>query len=161
MFPVAYVRSDTLDASGRTIGDNTNPAIHPTGANVTILLGDIWSNLLSDEQYGKWIVVHENNHGFLWQRPRIYNKLGRLARESFVVDITDPNVFPTRYAANNFDTRVEYLVEGMTGLVWDITGEQSPTVDDHVYRVRVADITNESGDTLERWIRRELEGFIG
>jgi len=116
----------------------------------------------SDQQYGKWIVAHENNHAFLWLTfgSAGYDSIGALARQNFVVDITNGNVFPTTYAANNFDTRTEYLVEAMTGMIWDITGEASPTVNDHVYRVSVSQITSASGETLEQWIRRMMPGFV-
>jgi RHS repeat-associated protein len=162
MFPVVYVRSDSLSSSGRTIGDNTNPAIHPTGANVTVLLGDVWSNLLNDQWYGKWIVVHENNHAFLWINFGAggYDSIGKLAHETFVIDPSDSNVFPTAYAAKNYDTRTEYLTEAMTGLLWDITRSQPPGVNDHNYQVSVSQIKSASGETLEDWIHRLMPSFI-
>lgn len=176
-FNVTFVRSST-EPTGRTIGNNTNLSIHPYGANITILLGNTWSSLLKDQQYGKWVVVHESNHAFLWDRfvalgP--YSAFGQKAYETFVTKIKDPTKrrFPTKYAADNYDTGTEFIAEGMTGLVWDIAKEPFATVADHryasegvvppggvTYPYNVKDIPSFEGVSLRDWIVQELPSFI-
>jgi hypothetical protein len=163
MFRVSFVRSQDLAAAGQTIGDNTNLSIHPSGSILTILLGDLWSSNLGDAQYGKWLVVHESNHSFLWNiygtRQR-YQEIGQSAQRTFVTNPSDSNVFPTQYAAQNYDTGTEYLAEAMTGMVWDVTGQSSPQTQPHVYQHPVNGIVKNQGVALDDWIRQVISYFM-
>jgi RHS repeat-associated protein len=161
MFKVVYLRVPSLPrgAGGLTVGDY-NAGFHPQSTSINVLLSDAWSSLLQNTQYGKWLVVHETNHAFLWlirgDLDAQNAEYGVRTVDEFVIDRLDPSVFPTNYAASNFDTGTEYVVEAMTAMIWDRTGESRPSVGPHVYNNSPRDIFNREGVDMDTWIRQVL-----
>lgn len=167
MFNVPFVRASNdlgNGAGGRVIG-NENFSIHPNGASATVLLSDNWSSFgANDRQFGKWVVVHEMNHAYLWLRfeERIrYEEINDRAVNAFVNNpAPDSPRFPTSYAERYYGTGTEYLAEGMTGMVWNKQGEPAPTTSPHVYTNNVDHILSADGTTLPTWILDEVPGFM-
>jgi RHS repeat-associated protein len=187
--------NDTSGEGARTYRRITyKGAFMPT--DHTIFLHQTWANQ-NDIDYQYWITIHEMNHTRL-DVAGAYNSLARKAEEAFVrIEIPPTQVpqpqptptpggdpifayydearYPTKYA---FDSRgiplVEYLVEAMTGLLWDAsasafsvnpTGARSVELHKYAtgvpqagsgmsYPTNVCHIFNKNKDiTLAAWVR--------
>ena len=170
---ITFVRAAN-EETGRTIGNGTNFGVHPLGSVLTILMGNYWSQHLKDTEYARWIVNHELNHAFLWNLLRTdgeYTRFGQNVRRQFGTDGKQWQ-FPTRYAANNFDTKTEFLAEVMTAMIWERANHASPQEPDHqfnsvpgripsgTYPYNVHDITDTDGADIVTWILQNVVGFM-
>jgi hypothetical protein len=166
MFNLPFVkRTFATTQGGETFFGNYG--LHPIGATAYVGLGGNWSTPtgLRDRQYRKWIVVHEMNHALLYNNvgQANYVPLGRRAANTFVRPDPSKPVFPTKYAADLWDSdRPEYLVDSMTALVWNNAGQPSPTTPPHIYNTPLRNITSQDGTniTLDAWILQNVPGFI-
>lgn len=184
MFNVVFVRAQDLplNEGGRTI--QGNQGLHPNGADVTILLGKFWSDhISSDAAYSRWLAVHELNHALLYQlQPPNYQRIGQDAVNAFVgpvvgealLEVRPDARFPTEYACIRAGTFPEYLIEGMTAMIWNNTGSPNPATSPHIYERRATSPTltdlypydvdtiqsiDGSNISLSDWIRKNVSVF--
>jgi len=166
MYNVPFVKVNfPLTQGGQTFYGNYG--IHPQGASVYVGLGGYWatSHAVQDAQYRKWIVVHEMNHGLLYNnlQPTNYRSIGHQVTDAFVKPHPDQAGYPTLYAKENWSNdNPEYLVDSMTAMIWDATSQPSPQTSPEIYNTPVKNIISQDGmnTSLDQWIMKNIPGFL-
>jgi RHS repeat-associated protein len=110
---------NTIHLSARWWGEGQRQFVYPSGNQPTFSIDSFTDNGFDALQYRSWIVIHEMNHVYT---PNV--EFDALFNDKLDKRFYNQGYFPTRYA-NNADPE-EYLVEAMTGVMWNFGHQKIP-----------------------------------